>query len=387
MLSGAEFLAAVLEQPRADRSELFALSDQGLNLWPADAADSENYHVSIRLGPQGGHDPKATEFPINESAKLNLHTLLDWEQEFPGHAREALLRLPEMDEPSSQLLLESIGVDIDVGMQGRQTQTRSMAPLIVDQLRWPETDDRADQTRPAWLDVLTTASAQRNESFDGRRRINVNSPDLQVLHQQLVEVLPLAVANYIVLMRQYPVGRTSADSVDAASVNIDFGVPATFGLTSLMDLIESAVATGGSEKTLVVASPMDAMVGAVGMPIDEIFDRLTLTAESRLVGRINILTAPVEVIAAIPGLDLTSAQQIVAARAGADRDTQHPIGILSSTGIDSTIVNKVLAYFTVGGDVVRAELIGSVGEGIPESRCEVIVDASHGRARWTVLNL
>jgi hypothetical protein len=123
------------------------------------------------------------------------------------------------------------------------------------------------------------------------------------------------------------------------------------------------------------------------MPIDEIFDHLTLTAESRLVGRINILTAPVEVIAAIPGLDLASAQQIVAARAGADGDTQHPIGILVSSGIDATIVNKVLTYFTVGGDVVRAELIGSAGEGIPESRCEVIVDASHGRARWTMLNL
>ncbi len=386
-LSGAEVLAAFLEQPRANRSRAPGLAGEGLELWPAESTDSASYHVTGRFSQQASADPQAMELLTNESAKLHLHALMSWEREFPGHAREALLRLPGMDEPTLQHLLGP--GDIDPGRQNDLTHTPHAVPLLIDEIPLPssEGDELADPVRPAWLDYITTVSAQRNESFDGKPRINLNVPDLGTLHQQLAEVVPLPVANYIVLMRQYGIGRTSRRSVDAASATIDLMTPATFELTSLMQLIESAVRVRATEKVQVVASPIDATTGAVGMPIDEIFDRLTLSSEPRLAGRIDILTAPVEVIAAIPGLDSATAQQIAAARSGADRETRHPIGILSLSGLDATIVERVLKYFTVGGDVVRAEMIGSSAEGLPEFRCEVIVDASQGRATWMMLNL
>ncbi len=51
-----------------------------------------------RLTQSGENGPSAFRFGLeNESAKLHIPTLLKWDQQFPGHARAALMRLPEAE--------------------------------------------------------------------------------------------------------------------------------------------------------------------------------------------------------------------------------------------------------------------------------------------------
>jgi hypothetical protein len=412
-LSGVELLAAILEQPRDRRDSLSQIADFPIDLWPTESNGESPYRVIISF-------PGASASRwMDESGKLNLHQLLQWDQKSPGLAREALLRLPNMDEATADLLLDWIDTDLESRPQGDEKGARNSIPLLVDELaflQFPGSDrdrsdfgDQSDQLEQGtWLDQLTVHSAERNESFDGDPRIFLNTPDLVSLHRQLSEVLSSNVADYIVLFRQYgpSQGQTtnSSGSESSESEQIDFSVAASAEITDLTELIDSVVTipqeeTEGEENPpKTVSSPISLRTSASGssagggQPIDEVFDYLTLTKEKRLPGRINILNASAEVLAAIPGVDESLAEQIVRRRDNIDGSFKHPIGLLSSLSLDLTMVKEVIPHMTVAGDVVRAEFVGSANEDSlehvrsdrPTYRCEVILDASDGRSRQAV---
>ncbi len=325
-----------------------------------------------------------------------------------------------MDEATADRLLDWIDADSEPRLQGNEAGARNSIPILVEELAFLQSrppdqlgslDQNDDPNRPAWLNYLTVYSAERNESADGRPRIFLNAPDLRKLHGDLSESLSKTIANYIILFRQYgpdtaqPSNQTQL--VGSATEPIDFSVPATIDIADLTQLINSVVTIPGVETDgqqrppRTVPSPILFGSGQQGsgtsgvggeQPIDEIFDRLTLTTETRLTGRINVLTAPVEVLAAIPGLDESLAERIVRGRQNIDDSFRHPIGLLSSLSLDLTIVRAVIPYLTVAGDVVRAEFVGSAGGGSledsrpgpPTYRCEVILDASEGQSRQAV---
>lgn len=318
-----------------------------------------------------------------------------------------------MDESTADRLLDWIDSDSEERIESGEQNARNSVPIVVDELAWLQnqgevadtmiTDETIDlsvdssdrpigfvQTGPSWLNYLTVHSAQRNETHDGQARIDLNSIDLQFLHQQVTESLSLEIANHIVAIRQYGVlGETdssssSTDAISAAEITIDFNLPATFQLDSLAQLLRSVVmpvASGQSNSKsnrLIVRSPIELQSGSAGMQVDEVFDVLAVNVAARIPGQIDIATAPAEVIAAIPGLDMEMAQEIVASREAIAASSLHPIGILSSLELSPTNLEQILPHVTIGGDVVRVLLSGSVGDEFPTYRCEAILDASYG---------
>ena len=135
-----------------------------------------------------------------------------------------------------------------------------------------------------------------------------------------------------------------------------------------------------------VESPVT-LDGSYEVPLDQVFDLVTVKSERRLPGRVDLSRATVEVISAVPGLDVQTAQQIVRVRGlfGQNRSVgptyRHAIGILSSAGIDPTIVSQVLDKVTVRGDVVKARVKGRSQGNVPAFLCEAIVDASNEKPR------
>ncbi len=409
-LSGIELVAAILQQPRSDRNRLDLIANVPIDLWPTESENGSPYRTIVSFPSSSPiRGSLGLDTPGDESSKLNLHRLLDWDQDSPGLAREALLRLPEMDESTADRLLDWIDNSV---------------PLVVDQLGFLHRErlnrqagagigDKGKSLRPAWLDYLTVDSAERNESFDGRRRIFINDSDLPVLHRQLSERLSYRIANYIVLYRQYgPIdqdgtinkdGTVGGPTTGSTDEQVDLSIPAKVRISSLASLIDSAVQIpdldqNGSEQDQksepqIIASPISLDVATAGnQPIGEILDAITTTQEARLVGRVNALTAPAAVLAAVPGLSEELAQKIVSGRDSSDRRFRHPIGLLSSLSLDSTIVGDVLPHLTIAGDVLVAEVTGSLHfetlntrrVGPPSYRCEVILDASEGPTKYAV---
>ena len=384
----------------------------------------------------------------NESAKLHLLKLLEWEVSMPGAASEALLQLPGMDAETADAILDWIDRDDDPRDNGvesefystltrplhpRNAMIRDLDELLfvkgVSQLRLygTETDkpivpglgaglrgsafstspsnvtpttvrqsasgtfgDNAEVQPVPWIDLLTVYSGERNESYGGRRRVFLNQENLQELHADLAEVMPLAWANFIVLYRQFG-GETShlndlSDSRDAPEITIDFSQPAEVQIRSRFDLFNAIVTTSSPEsdgEEVQTQSPMH-----WDLPPAEIvdwFDRTTLYPWPRIVGRVNVNEAPREVLMALPGITEELADGILQARAtGTEQSSRHhAIWLLAEGVVEPTTMELLLPHVTCGGDVYRAEVWGRSTRDTPLVRFETVLDATHRRCRPT----
>jgi hypothetical protein len=161
----------------------------------------------------------------DESARLNLATLLDWERQESGAATRALLNLPGMTEAVADAILDWIDTDATPRPAGAEAdyyasrglpyEPRNGVPAVLEelllvrdvsrqQLFGAETAsaDRAKDALP-WALLLTGYSAERNTSAEGRPRIHLNQRELAKLHGQLREVFDPEWADFIIAFRQY----------------------------------------------------------------------------------------------------------------------------------------------------------------------------------------
>ena len=370
--SGIEAFVALLEQPRSRRGAIWKLIGRDVDLWPTSAQEQSKSSFNIQL------------HPLDESGKLNLHTLLRWEQQSPGAAIEALLNLPGMDNQTASRVLDWIDRDTQPRIPNGELHSRNHIPPTIEELGSLGEASGIGQGPKRWLQYLTVVSAERNETVDGHDRIHLNDPDLRKIHGLISREISNDLADFIVRFRQYGMGSDIVAPSNASDpLEIDFSLPPRYRFVSLGELLGSwvAVPADSGTDTVLVPSPVQ-LDGNHATPIDHIFDVLTVNRSHRLVGRINIQTAPLEVIAAIPGVGQATARQIIQARGFSDpaqtygKTFRHPIGILATSAIDPIIISQILDKVTVGGDVVKARVSGQCEGRVPEFRCQVIVDLS-----------
>lgn len=370
----------------------------------------------------------------NESAKLHLGMLRTWEEEEPGTARLALMRLPGMTESMADSILDWIDADTSPRQQGAEAEyysqlgmpyaPRNGAPAAIEELllvrdvtrellfggdenfnhRLDAAEEKlmADDTTTGaseeslpWTSLVTVYSAERNTTESGEPRIDLNGPDLARLHQQLVAAVGQEWATFIVAYRQYGPYRGNEPASRGATPTIDFGVSGTFRLRSLLDVVGVSVRIrerdddrddrDSSEGTLIIASPFPDDPVEMRSYLPRLLDLTTIDTRKVIYGRINIDEAPVEVLASVPGLSEATASQIVTARAGGSADDdpsrQHPTWLLTEGLVDLDTMRGILPYVTSGGDVFRAQIVGYLNKPGPMSRVEVVVDATGTPAR------
>lgn len=168
----------------------------------------------------------------DESARLNLATLLDWERQESGAAARALLYLPGMTEALADAILDWIDTDATPRPAGAEAdyyasrglpyEPRNGVPAVLEELLLVRDVSRrqffgaesasADGAKDAlpWAMLLTVYSAERNTTVEGRPRIHLNQRDLTRLHSQLREVFDPAWADFIIAFRQYGPVETAA---------------------------------------------------------------------------------------------------------------------------------------------------------------------------------
>jgi type II secretory pathway component PulK len=296
-------------------------------------------------------------------------------------------------------------------------------------------DDGDTGSDRGWSDYLTVYGRELNVASDGQVRTYLNGDDLTVLQQQLTPQLGAELTTYILASKLFTVTQTDANgspqsgtttrtsgaggTASAATATATSGgtqpKPVT---TATLEQLQAAVAkkmettfTGGNR----VRALTDLMYSRITLPrapdakaddpdvvafsplldagkrnelLAALMDRTTTKQAVELVPRINVNTAPREVLLAVPGMTEEYADAIVAARASVvPTDPAYPSGawLLTSAGIPPTTYKALEKYVTGSTMVYRVQAVGYLEGGGPVARMEAVIDTNQGAPRFLLV--
>ena len=402
---------------RAGNAESGLLSSPG-----ADAPVSGTPGGSFQFGPE------------NESGRLNLALLLEFDAEIPGSARESLIRLTGITPEAADSLLDWIDADDIPREFGAETEhyqrhsepyrPRNGMPETIEELLFVQGIDRQslwgrdtnrnfridenegaadpldefdilnetaprddfasgfDDLQPAsisdlpsgWSSLISIHSAERNVDPFGRQRINLNHSDLARLHESLLAIVPEEVANFVVLMRQYGPASVAAATTSADSVAIEIQRGASYSINAIGDLIDQSVTVNSNSVPMHVGSPLTLESETGRQALRRLLSHTSLTDTPLIHGRININAAPRPVLLAIPGITESAIDRLIARRDSLDVDARKSTVWLLEEGILAVEEYRtVQPWLTTGGDVYRCQAIAFRPLGGPVRRVELIV--------------
>ncbi len=384
------------------------------------ATSGAGYYSGIRYGLE------------NESARLNLNTVLLADNYLENGAQKLLMTLPGMTEPIADAILDWIDSDSDQRMLGAEQEyysalsppyaprngplgsieelllVRDVTPALlfgadlnrnglIEANEQPYTtiegvDNSAGLLNRGWSAYLTLDSAEANTKPDGTAKIDINTSDLQELHTQALAVLDQPMANFIVAFRQGGVASNNQQggrTVDAGSLQLDFTLPGRVRLSNLLDLIgvktqvaeqEQSGQSGQGSQPPTTQSPFTDEPSSMRSYLPKLFENFSVNSATTIPGRININQAPRVLLSGIPGLDSTAIDQIIASRLpdqnGERPEQAYETWPLVDGIVDLETMKQLMPLVTAGGSVYRAQIVGYFDEEGPAFRTEVIVDAT-----------
>jgi hypothetical protein len=366
----------------------------------------------------------------NESARLNLAVLPQWDEAQPGSAREALMSLPNMSQSIADAILDWVdrdttprefgaeasyyaGVGVPYGPRNAEPTSLEELLLVRDVTRkqlfggdenFNYQIDPSEQavssgsvlraggaTAVPWAMLLTVFSAEKNTNPNGEPKIDLNEQNLTSLHSKLEKVVDANLARFIILCRQYrqvAPGQTVAKMISTKKIELDLNVRARYRFVSVLDLLGAAVEVRASDEARtrqVVRSPLKASSRVMRETLPTLLDYVGIGSDPVIRGRVNVLEAPEAVLAAVPGMSEETARRIATRRralsASNDQGRRHPTWLLADGLVDLEPMKKLMPYLTCGGDVYRAQVAGFFDDQGPVSRAEVVIDATSAPPR------
>jgi DNA uptake protein ComE-like DNA-binding protein len=358
----------------------------------------------------------------NESGRLHLGDVLQYEQQVAGAGRDALMKFPGMTETIAEAILDWIdpdsvarplgaehdyyegldepyaprnglpdcleelllvkGVTRELLFGGDANYNRILEPH--EQMIAVSSASKA-ATGPApltpWSWHLTLYSGHRNVDSQGQPRINLNGPSLVELHQKLTPAVGPELAAFVVAYRQYG-PYLGADPPTPGVVPFNGSTAAAFKISSALDLagVSVAVPSGDAKsKPVVYQSPLAPDGSALGEQLAKLLDSTTIHGVMVSRGQVSVNDAPAIVLQTVPGIDEGLAQQIVAARQNASGDPasrRYPTWLLSEGLVDLATMKQLFPYLSGSGDVMRAQVVAHFDQPGLSARAEVIIDAT-----------
>jgi type II secretory pathway component PulK len=345
----------------------------------------------------------------NESAKLHLGRVLQWELTNPGDGSRALMQIPGMTDDAADSILDWIDADDQPRQFGaeadyyqRLTQPynpRNALPDTLEELLFVKGVGRDSfygaagisgqldvQDATAWTTYLTIHSAERNVDGSGRPRLALNDDthtSMDDFESQLGTFLSPEVARYIRLARTYSTFDTAEPGVGPLEADIatNNASASLYQIVSLADLVGSSVqlpaSSSGSTKGQLVKSPLN-LTSPESMQQFRLLEERTTTVSTNVVtGRININSASEPVLSALIG-DPVMASRIVQQRMTLDvAERSSTIWLLSRQILDLPTFQRIYSHMTTRGDVHSAEIVVYRRTGGPFLRRKVTIDAAN----------
>jgi len=376
----------------------------------------------------------------DESARINLNTLLLADTYVTNGGRTLLMALPGMSEDVADSILDWIDEDDDTREYGAEYDYyQSLVPPyspkngpldtveelllirgVFPQLLFGQDANRNGMVDPSetglinngantanqamtppatamtgdpamagiergWASFLTLYSQEANLNAAGEPRIDVNSEDLETLHQDLQSKFSLDVANFIILYRQSESNSSETENgVPAATIEMDFTLPPSRSITQLLELVEIRLEVEGLEGPVLVnpAFPLNSL----GAYVDNLMDNAAANSNPTIPGRININQAPRSLLMGIPGITEEIVDRIIQERIpdpAEDVSKMQPTEawLLKNLIVDLDEFRQMLPFICVGGDVFRTQVIGYFEDGAASSRVEVVIDRTTATPR------
>ena len=285
-----------------------------------------------------------------------------------------------------------------------------------------------DNTR-GWADYLTVYGRELNVDSTGTARIYLNGDDLDTLSKQLQGAVGDELATYIVatkVLGAKPVAQTTATLVSSggSSDSMTFKVTVPSGsqrptVTATTEQLQAAVtakvAAAASSGTR-VKSLMDLVGTQITLPrapdakqndpdvvaysplndpakrnelLGKLLDKTTVRQAIEMVPRINVNTAPREVLLAIPGMDETLADKIISQRPNqvpSEPGTTSAAWLVTTDTLTSAQHKAMEKYLTGSTMVYRVQSIGYFkGVNGPVARMEAVIDTNQGAPRFLMV--
>lgn len=207
-------------------------------------------------------------------------------------------------------------------------------------------------SRPGWDAWLGLHANSPNSSASGEERINLKTADERSLSS--VRGFSPDIARAIIARRSQNEFNSLLDLLDVAPV----APPGNPGFPTRPGQPPGS-------------NPSGQQLISQDLLLD-VADLLTVGDSDQSAGRININSAPAEVLACLEGIDLPLAQSLVAHRQSIG-GFPHPIALLRAPGMDPNKLRPILPRITANTDTWRIRAEGLLPDRDTRSRIEVVV--------------
>lgn len=238
-----------------------------------------------------------------------------------------------------------------------------------------------------WSSYLTLQSKENNISSLGEPRIDLNTDDLQSLYDQLILIYPEDWVTFIIAYRQAGAYEGTEAGEPFSSGTLDLRQGGDIKFTQVLDLIGAKVEIKfqGEDEAVVLNSPFSDDPATMATYLPELMDYVTVVSNSTIPGRININTAPRDLLLGIPGLEEEAVDQIISDRESmadsGDANFEHETWLLANGIVTLDQMRTIMPFVSAGGDVYRTQVVGFDNTGKSYARLEVILDATETPAR------
>jgi type II secretory pathway component PulK len=174
-----------------------------------------------------------------------------------------------------------------------------------------------------------------------------------------------------------------------ASVDLDFNKNGGTKINSLFDLVNAQVTVPGkgqNDPTTIYYSPLNDIASQRDL-LPKLFGAATAFQAAELPARINVTTAPQEVLSTLPELSDTDVQTLISTRpslssSDAPADIfQTLTWLLTEANISADALAKLEKYITTRTQVYRVQSVGYFDGKGPSARVEAIIDTNGGHPR------
>jgi type II secretory pathway component PulK len=451
-VSGLHYAAAVLSDRETFYSDLggnpFDNPEFFDQIPVGSEASRKQAYFSVRavaLTEGGGYEQRFGV--IDEGGKLNINSFIALDQ--TGELLyNALLQIPNMTEEVAAAIVDWVDADDEARAGGAESSDYLSLPnpykakngplntldelLLVkgvtpdmlyggDRNRNGIFDEGESSTDRGWSDYLTVYGRELNVDMTGVVRTYLNGDDLNVIAQQIGPALGDELTSYILAAKLFTLtatdengnpttapkaGTTPRPTVPASPEQLQSIVQERITATgsagrrlrSLADLVYSRITLPRAPGTpqdapdVVAYSPLlDPAKRSTLLPL--LLDKVTVKQAVELVPRINVNTAPREVLLSLTGIlanntpVLTEADvdAILNARAGLapnDPATVSGAWLMTSANLPVATFKRLEKYITGSSMVYRVQSVGFFPNGGPVARMEAVIDTNQGAPRF-----
>ena len=359
----------------------------------------------------------------DESTRLNLSTIMTLENALPGSGKTLLMALPDMTEEVADAILDWLDPDDDARELGAEVAyysglnppyspkngpldtieelllVRGVTPQLLlgmDTNRNGMIDPHeksaeggAGQSTAAgagergWSSYMTLFSLEANLNAMGEKRVFLNGDDLTQLNTDLNDAgLAPEWVTFIIGYRQSGAYSGTSAAQSGVTGELDLTKKGNTKINQLLDLIgiKIQVTFVGESNPTIIDSPFSKDIGAMGLYLPMMMDKLTINEATTIPGRININQAPSAILLGIPGMTPDIVNEILSRREYEPSDEKlnrrHETWIMAEAIVTVDEMRALMPYICGGGDVYRAQVVGYFQGGQAASRAEVIFDAS-----------